>query len=86
MNNNKFEIKMFDGESICFPYESIIVCNKSNKDSILNKTIKVEAPTPYIIITNDSLSNDEINILEDASIGDCLSHFKSRPAFGGILV
>ena len=28
MANNTFEIRMFDDECVCFPYKSIVVCNK----------------------------------------------------------
>ncbi len=83
---HKFKMGMFDGESIAFPYKSIIVCNKNIMDRILNNEIKVEAPIPYIIFTDDKLTDEEVNILEDASIGDCLNLYKNRPAFGGILL
>ena len=86
MVNNKFEMAMFNGESICFPYKSIIVCNKTIKEAILNDQVELEAPIPYLIITNDEFTDEEIDILEDASIADCLSYTKSKPAFGGIIV
>lgn len=86
MANNKFEMRTFDGELICFEFKSIIVCNKNIKEALLKGYIKIEAPIPYIIMTDSKLSDDEIEILEDASIADCLNLHKAEPAFGGILV
>ena len=85
MTGNKFEMNTFDGQSISFPYKSIIVCNNTIKEAILDNKVELEAPIPYIIITNDEFTDEEVNILEDASIADCLSYIKSKPAFGGIL-
>lgn len=86
MVSNKFEMNMFDGECICFEFKSIIVCNKCTKEAILEGYLEIEAPMPYIIITSDRYSDDEAEVLEDASIGDCLKYLKLEPAFGGILV
>lgn len=83
---NKFEMSTFDGESICFEFKSIIVCNKNIKDALLKGYVEIEAPTPYIIITNDKFTDEEVEVLEDASIADCLKLYKSEPAFGGVLV
>ena len=83
---NKFEIKMFDDESICFPYKSIIVCNNNIKNAILNNQVKLEAQEPYVIITNNKLTDEQVNMIENASIADCLSYIKARPVFGGIIV
>lgn len=83
---NKFEMKTFDGESICFEFKSIIVCNKNIKEALLNGYVEIEAPTPYIIMTNDKFTDEEVEVLEDASIADCLRLYKSEPAFGGLLV
>ena len=83
---NKFEMNTFDGTSICFEYNSIIICNKNTKEALLEGYIEIEAPTPYIIITNNKLPDNQVDVLEDASIGDCLNYLKSTPAFGGILV
>lgn len=86
MTKNKFEIKMLDDRSICFEYKSIIVCNNNIKDAILNGSVEIEAPTPYIIMTNSIFTDEQVEILEDASIGDCLSLYNSRPAFVGMLL
>ena len=86
MANNTFEIKMFDDEYVCFSYKSIIVCNKNIKNAILNNQVELEAPSPYIIVTNEDFSDDKVEILEDASFADCLSLYKSKPAFGGVIV
>lgn len=86
MANNNFEIRMFDNEYICFPYKSIIICNNNIKDAILNNKVMLEVSEPYIIITNNEFDDDKVEILEDASIADCLSLYKSKPAFGGIIV
>ena len=83
---NKFEMNMFDGRSICFKFNSIIVCNNNIKEALLNGHVKIEAPSPYIIITDDRLCDTEIEILQDASIADCLKLNRAQPAFGGILV
>ena len=83
---NKFEIRMFDDEYICFPYKSIIVCNNNIKNAILNNQVKLEAPEPYVIITNNHLTDEQVNILEEASIADCLNYIKSRPVFGGLII
>lgn len=83
---NKFEMRTFDNECICFEFNSIIVCNKKNKEALLEGYIEIEAPKPYIIITDDKLGDDEVEILEDASIADCLQFHKSLPAFGGLLM
>ena len=86
MQKNKFEMNMFDGRSICFEFNSIIVCNDNIKQSLLKGYLELEAPKPYIIITDNSYSDEEVDILEDASIGDCLMLHKAQPAFGGILI
>jgi hypothetical protein len=86
MQNNKFEIDLFDGKNICFQFKSIVICNKDIKDNILAGKVEVTAPAPYIIITNDRLNDDEMEILEDASIADALSYVKAKPAFGGVLI
>lgn len=86
MANNIFEMNMFDGQSLCFKFKSIIVCNKNIKDALLSGNVAIEAPVPYVIITDDRLSDEEVEILEDASIADCLKLNKAQPAFGGILV
>lgn len=83
---NKFEMNMFDGQSIYFEFNSIIICNKNIKEALLNGYVEIEARKPYVIITDDRLSDEEIEILEDASIADCLRLNKAQPAFGGILV
>lgn len=83
---NKFEMSMFDGESICFEFNSIVLCNKNIKEQLLKGCVEITAPTPYIIITNNKFNDDEIEVLEDASIGDALSYVKAAPAFGGVIV
>lgn len=83
---NKFEMNTFDGESICFEFNSIVVCNKKIKEYLLEGYVEINAPTPYIIMTNDKFTDEEVEILEDASIADCLRLHKAEPAFGGILV
>ena len=83
---NKFEISMFNSESICFKFKSIIICNKYIKDCLLNGELEMEVKEPYVIVTNNELTDEQIEILEDASIADCLKHIKSKPSFGGILV
>lgn len=82
---NKFEMNTFDGESICFEFNSIVVCNKKIKDHILSGYIEIEAPKPFIIMTNNEFSDEEVEVLEDASVADCLRLHKSEPAFGGTL-
>ena len=82
---NIFQMNLFNGESVCFEFKSIIICNNNIKEALLAGNVEIEAPTPYIIITNNNLSDEEINILEDASIADCLSYMKIQPSFGGIL-
>ena len=37
-------------------------------------------------MTNNKFTDEQIEILEDASIADCLNLYKSKPAFGGILI
>ena len=86
MINHKFEMHMFDGECICFEFASVIVCNKNTKEALLDGYIEIEAPKPYIIMTSDRYNDNEVEILEDASIGDALNYTKTQPAFGGILV
>lgn len=83
---NKFEMSTFDGESICFEFNSIIVCNRNIKEAILQKRVEIEAPKPYIIVTNNDFTDEEVEVLEDASIADCLRLYKHQPAFGGVLV
>ena len=83
---NKFEMNMFDGECLCFEFNSIVVCNKNLKESLLAGYVEIDAPKPYVIITDNRLNDDEVEILEDASIADCLSLNKAQPAFGGLLV
>lgn len=86
MQDNKFELQMFDGVSICFSYKSVVVCNKHIKEQLLNGNVDIIAPQPYIIMTNDKMTDDEIEILEDASVGDCISYIQATPVFGGIIV
>lgn len=83
---NKFEMYTFGGESICFEFQSIIVCNKKIKEDLLSGYIVLDAPKPYVIMTNDEFSDEEVEILEDASIADCLKLHDLKPAFGGVLV
>lgn len=83
---NKFEMRMFDGASICFEFSSIVVCNNNIKDHILKGYVEMEAPKPFIIITNNKFTDEEVEILEDATIADCLSLYKLQPAFGGVLI
>ena len=83
---NKFEMNTFDGESICFEFNSIIVCNRNIKQQILNGCVKIECLKPFIIMTNDKFTDEEVEVLEDASIADCLSLYKHQPAFGGVLI
>lgn len=84
--SNKFEMKTFDGESIYFEFNSIIVCNNNIKEQLSEGCIELDVPTPYIIITNNNLTDEEIEILTDATIADCLRYTKAMPAFGGVLV
>ena len=86
LSKNKFEMHTFNGESICFEFKSIIVCNKNIKDAILKGYVELDVPTPYIIITNSTFTDEQVEILEDASIADCLKLYKSEPSFGGILI
>lgn len=86
MVSNLFEMNMFDGQSLCFTFNSIIVCNKNIKDALLSGNVEIDAPTPYVIITDDRLSDEEVEILEDASIADCLKLNQAQPAFGGIII
>ena len=83
---NKFEMGMFDGSSIYFEYKSIVVCNKKIKEDLINGKLNIYAPRPFIIITNNRLANNEIEVLEDASIADCLNLYKAMPVFGGLLI
>lgn len=83
---NKFEMNTFDGECIYFEFKSIIVCNKAIKEAILNGYVEIVAPAPFIIMTNSNFTDEQVEVLEDASIADCLKYIKSEPAFGGILV
>lgn len=84
--NKTFEMNTFDGEVICFEFESIVVCNKNIKDALLKGYVEIKANKPYLIITNDKLNDDEVEILEDASIADALRYTRSQPAFGGLIV
>ena len=86
MKNNKFEMNMFNDECICFPYKSIIVCNKNIKNVIMENRLDLEVNEPYIIITNNSFTDEEIEVLEDASIADCIARYKIQPSFGGIMI
>lgn len=86
MTKNRFEMNTFFGETICFNFSSIIVCNKNIKEELLNGRVDIEAPKPYIIVTNNEFTDEQVEILEDASIADCLRLYKSEPAFGGLLV
>lgn len=83
---NKFEMHTFDGESIYFEFNSIIVCNSNIKEQIIKGNADIGAPKPFIIMTNDKFSDEEVEVLEDASIADCLKLYKHQPAFGGVLV
>ena len=86
MMSNVFEIKTFDGESICFEYNNIIICNNNIKEALMNNKVEIDVEKPYIVITNNNLSDDQIDILENASIADCFEYIKAKPAFGGIIV
>lgn len=66
-------------------YRSIIVCNKTIKDAIINNKVELDVLEPYIVVTNDKFADDQIEILEDASINDCLQLYNFKPAFGGAL-
>ena len=83
---NNLEIKMFDNEIICCPYKSIIVCNNTIKEAILNNQVKLDVVEPYIIVTNNEFTDEQVEILEDANFANCLSLYKSRPVFGGIII
>lgn len=83
---NKFEMYMFDGNSVCFEFKSIIVCNNKIKEDILCGYVKIEAPKPYIIMTNNDFTDEQVEILEDASFADCLNLYKTKPSFGGVIV
>ena len=83
---NKFEIAMFGGESICFEYASIVVCNGKIKKALIDGRLDIGAPKPFIIVTNLKFTDDEIEILEDASIADCLNLYKLMPSYGGLLI
>ena len=84
--SNVFEMKMFDNESICFKYNTIIICNNTIKEAILDNKVKLDVLAPYIIVTNNNLSDEQMDILENASIADCLNYIKSKPVFGGVIV
>ena len=88
MTNHNFEMKMFGTDSICcIPYNSIIICNNNIKNAIINNQLEdFEVKEPYIIMTNNTFNDEQIEILEDASIADYLSWFKIHPSFGGILI
>lgn len=82
---NKFEMYMFDGNSVCFEFNSIVVCNNKIKEDLLDGHIVLEAPKPFIIVTNNEFTDEQVEILEDASFADCMMLYKTKPAFGGII-
>ena len=84
--NNVFNLALFDNQLLCFEFKSVIICNKDIKDNILAGKVEITAPVPYIILTNDELDDNEMEVLEDASIADALSYVKAKPAFGGVLI
>ena len=67
-------------------YKSIIVCNKTIKHAIINNKVELDVLEPYIIVTNDKFSDDQIEILEEASVNDCLQLYNFKPAFGGVII
>ena len=84
--DRNFEIKMFNGEVLYFEFKSIVVCNKNIKEALEKGYVEIEAPKPFIIITNSNFTDEQVEILEDASIADCLKLYKFEPAFGGVLM
>ena len=85
MVDRNFEMTMFNGETIYFDFKSIVVCNKNIKEALVKGYVEIEAPKPYIIITNSNFTDEQVEVLEDASIADCLKLYKFEPAFGGVL-
>ena len=84
--DRNFEMKLFNGETLYFEFESIVVCNKNIKEALENGYLEIDAPKPFVIITNSNFTDEEVVILEEASIADCLKLYKFEPAFGGVLM
>ena len=85
MSRHRLEINTFNGENVTVTYKTIIICNKNIKEAFLSGKIKIQAEEPYIIITNNKFADDKVDVLEDATITECLKLYKMKPLFGGIV-
>lgn len=84
MAKNSIEIHLADKETIYMEYKYIIICNNTIKQAILNNQVKLDnVEKPYVIITNKNFKDDEIHILEDVGIEECLLKYGYKIGYGG---